>query len=246
MPLLEIREVRSGYGSGPDILTGVSMDIEQGGSYCIIGPNGAGKSTLLKTIAGLVPTRAGEISLEGTPIGRMRADRVLALGVCFVPQDRTLFPEMTVKENLRMGAFLERDRQKVNLRMGEVFELFPILADRSGQLAQTMSGGEQQMLAMARALMIQPKIMMIDEPSLGLAPQVTNQIFRIIRQLREDMGITVLLVEQNVRRGLEVTDEALVMDLGSTRFKGRSEEIANDPRVRDLYMGNLKTGGADG
>lgn len=246
MPLLEIRDVHSGYGSGPDILTGVSMDIDEGGAYCIIGPNGAGKSTLLKTIAGLVATRSGEITFDGRSIGRTRPDRVLAMGVCFVPQDRTLFPEMTVKENLRMGAFLERDRQKVNKRLSEVLQLFPILGDRSGQLAQTMSGGEQQMLAMARALMIRPRLMMIDEPSLGLAPQITNQIFGIIHQLREEMGITVLLVEQNVRRGLEVTEQAMVMDLGKNRFTGRSDQIAGDPRIRDLYLGTLATGGADG
>lgn len=246
MPLLEIRDVRSGYGSGPDILTGVSMDIDDGGAYCIIGPNGAGKSTLLKTIAGLVATRSGEITFEGKSIGGTRPDRVLAMGICFVPQDRTLFPEMTVKENLRMGAFLERDRQRINKRLDEVLELFPILGDRTGQLAQTMSGGEQQMLAMARALMIRPRLMMIDEPSLGLAPQITDQIFGIIRQLRDEMGITVLLVEQNVRRGLEVTEQALVMDLGKDRFTGRSDEISSDPRIRDLYLGRLATGGADG
>ncbi len=246
MALLEVRDLRSGYGTGPDILNGVSMNIEEGGSYCIIGPNGAGKSTLLKTIAGLVPTREGEIVFEQNPIDRMRPDRILSLGVCFVPQDRTLFPEMTVKENLRMGAFLERDRQTVNKRLKEVLELFPQLGERSGQLAQTMSGGEQQMLAMARALMIRPRLMMIDEPSLGLAPQITDMIFGIIRTLRDEMGITTVLVEQNVRRGLEVTEEALVMDLGTTRFTGRSNQIANDPRIRDLYMGKLATGGADG
>lgn len=246
MPLLEVRRVRSGYGPGPDILTGVDLEVEAGGAYCIIGPNGAGKSTLLKTIAGLVRPRSGEISFDGEQIGGLRPDRILSLGVCFVPQDRTLFPEMSVKENLRMGAFLERDRQRVSSRMREVLELFPILAERTGQLAQTMSGGEQQMLAMARALMTHPKMLMIDEPSLGLAPQVTNQIFGLIRRLRKELGITIVLVEQNVRRGLEVTDWSFVMDLGATRFSGPSDEIADDSRIRDLYLGTLAKGNADG
>jgi branched-chain amino acid transport system ATP-binding protein len=239
MAQLEIDAVRTGYGNGPDILKEVSLEVEAGGAYCIIGPNGAGKSTLLKTIAGLLPPREGSIRFEGAAIGGLRPDQVLHAGVCFVPQDRTLFPEMTVRENLVMGGYLVRDRKLLEARIDRAFEMFPRLAERATQLAQTMSGGEQQMLAMARALMIEPKLMMIDEPSLGLAPQVSAQIFEIIRSLSAEMGITVLLIEQNVRKGLEAADWAFVLDLGTKRFEGPADRILEDPRIRDLYLGKL-------
>jgi branched-chain amino acid transport system ATP-binding protein len=239
MAFLELSDVRSGYGSGPDILTDVSFEVEQGTSYCIIGPNGAGKSTLLKTISGLLTPRDGTIVFEGDEIGGLRPDQILTAGICFVPQDRTLFPEMTVKENLVMGGYLISDSQVISERIDRAFDMFPRLGERSAQLAQTMSGGEQQMLAMARALMIEPKLMMIDEPSLGLAPQISSQIFDIIARLGSDMGITVLLIEQNVRKGLEASDWAFVLDLGTKRFEGPADEILDDPRIRDLYLGKL-------
>lgn len=241
MPLLEIRGVRAGYGNGPDILTDVSLDVEVGRTYCIIGPNGAGKSTLLKTVAGLLKPREGDITLDGQSIAGRRPDQVLDAGVCFVPQDRTIFPQMTVRENLVMGGFLLRDRKKVEARLAELMDMFPILAERSGQLAQTMSGGEQQMLVMARALMISPRLMMIDEPSLGLAPQISGQIFDIIHRLREELGVTILLIEQNVKKGLEIAQWAFVLDLGTKRFEGASDQILDDPRIRDLYLGKLAT-----
>nr|MBO2499809.1 ABC transporter ATP-binding protein [Acidimicrobiia bacterium] len=245
MALLEVRNVRAGYGSGPDILTDISIDVEEGRSYCIIGPNGAGKSTLLKTIAGLLSPRDGDIVFDGQSIAGRRPDQVLAAGVCFVPQDRTIFPEMTVRENLVMGGFLLRDKKLVEQRVDELMDRFPRLAERSSQLAQTMSGGEQQMLVMARALMIRPRLMLIDEPSLGLAPQITSQIFGIIRSLTSEMGITVLLIEQNVKKGLEVADWAFVLDLGTCRFEGPADEIVDDPRIRDLYLGQLADAAKD-
>ena len=238
MALLEVEGVRAGYGSGPDILTDVSLEVDAGRSYCIIGPNGAGKSTLLKTIAGLLRPRGGRITFDGIEIGGRRPDRVLEAGVCFVPQDRTIFPEMTVRENLVMGGYLLRDRKRVEARIDDLFDRFPRLAERSSQLAQTMSGGEQQMLVMARALMIEPRLIMIDEPSLGLAPQISNQIFEIIRGLTE-LGMTVLLIEQNVKKGLEIADWAFVLDLGTKRFEGSANLILDDPRIRDLYLGKL-------
>jgi branched-chain amino acid transport system ATP-binding protein len=239
MAFLELNGVRSGYGTGPDILTDISIEIEQGTSYCIIGPNGAGKSTLLKTISGLLSPREGSITFDGDEIGGLRPDKILTSGICFVPQDRTLFPDMTVKENLVMGGYLINDRDLLGQRMDRAFEIFPLLADRSSQLAQTMSGGEQQMLAMARALMIEPRLMMIDEPSLGLAPQIASQIFDLIARLGSEMGITVLLIEQNVRKGLEAADWAFVLDLGTKRFEGPADGILDDPRIRDLYLGKL-------
>lgn len=239
MAMLELKDVRAGYGSGPDILSDISMEVEEGTTYCIIGPNGAGKSTLLKTISGILKPREGEITFDDQPIGGWRPDRVLGTGICFVPQDRTLFPQMSVRENLVMGGFLVKDRRILNERMAMVFDLFPKLEERASQLAQTMSGGEQQMLALARALMVEPKLMMIDEPSLGLAPQASAQIFEIIRRLSAEMDITILLIEQNVRKGLEVADWAFVLDLGTKRFEGPADRILDDPRIRDLYLGKL-------
>lgn len=245
MALLEVKDVRAGYGSGPDILTDVTIDVEEGRTYCIIGPNGAGKSTLLKTIAGLLKPRDGDILFEGNSIAGRRPDKVLEAGVCFVPQDRTIFPGMTVRENLVMGGFLIRDRKLVDERVEEMMERFPRLAERSAQLAQTMSGGEQQMLVMARALMIRPRLIMIDEPSLGLSPQISGQIFEIIGSLTREMGITVLLIEQNVKKGLDVADWCFVLDLGTRRFEGPATEILDDPRIRDLYLGQLAEAAAD-
>ncbi|HSJ83732.1 MAG TPA: ABC transporter ATP-binding protein [Acidimicrobiia bacterium] len=240
MALLELQDVTSGYGYGPDILNGISLSIEAGEAYCIIGPNGAGKSTLLKTVAGLLRPRRGEILLDGAPFGGRRPDLVLGSGICYVPQDRSLFPEMSVRENLVMGAFLESDRSVVSGRMDRVFEMFPVLADRVNQRAGTMSGGEQQMLALGRALMIEPRMLMIDEPSLGLAPQVADQIFDIIRQLSE-LKITLLLVEQNVLKGLDCTNRAFLLDLGELRLEAPSDEILDDPRIRELYLGRQRT-----
>ncbi len=239
MAMLEIDGVRSGYGSGPDILTDVTLEVEEGRAYCIVGPNGAGKTTLLKTIAGLLGPRDGTITFEGKAIGGRRPDQILRAGICFVPQDRTLFPHMTVRENLVMGAYLVKDRAVVDERMDRIFDMFPRLADRSAQNAQTMSGGEQQMLALARALMIEPRLMMIDEPSLGLAPQISSQIFDIIARLGSELGITVLLIEQNVKKGLAVADWAFVLDLGTKRFEGPADEILEDPRIGALYLGTL-------
>lgn len=239
MALLEINDLTAGYGAGPDILTGVSVEVDEGKTYCIIGPNGAGKSTLLKVIAGLLQPRAGSVVFNGTEIGGRRPDIVLSNGVCFVPQDGSLFPEMTVRENLVMGAYLNRDKASIAVRSEEMMDLFPILGERSSQMAQTLSGGEQQQLLLARALMIRPKMMMIDEPSLGLAPQVATQIFDVIRSLSTDHGMTLLLVEQNVRMGLAVSDWSFVLDLGTKRFEGPADTVLDDPRIRDLYLGKL-------
>ena len=239
MALLELRSVRAGYGVGPDILTDVSLDVQAGGTYVVIGPNGAGKSTMLKAIVGLLAPREGTIEFDGQMIGGKRPDQILEAGICFVPQDRTVFPEMTVRENLVMGGFLLRDSAKVSQRLDWVMDMFPLMKERAPQLAQTMSGGEQQLLAMARAMMIEPKVLMVDEPSLGLAPQSADQIFDTIRRLSDELGVTILMVEQNVRRGLDLADYAFVLDLGTKRFEGPSKEIGEDLRIRDLYLGAM-------
>jgi ABC-type branched-subunit amino acid transport system ATPase component len=234
--LIRVENLVAGYGAGPDILNGLSLTLEEGRTYCIIGPNGAGKSTLLKTVGGLLTPRAGSVTLEGRDIAGRRPDELLALGICMVPQDPSLFPRMTVRQNLVMGGFLEKRRAVVRERVEGMLSRFPLLAERQSQLAGTLSGGQQQVLLMARALMGRPRVMMIDEPSLGLSPQATDQVFEIITGLN-DQGITVLLIEQNVERGLAAAHWAFVLDLGRLRFEGPSDQILDDPRIRELYLG---------
>ena len=236
MALLEVENVRAGYGEGPDILTGLSLEIEQGKTYCIIGPNGAGKSTLLKAICGLLHPREGSVTFKGEVLNKLRTDEILRRGISFVPQDRSLFPDMTVKENLRMGGYILKSRSEVEDRIEEVMVMFPILKERSSQQAKTLSGGQQQMLAIGRALVLRPEIVMLDEPSLGLAPKISQYIFESVTKLKET-GMTIILVEQNARKGLECADWGCVLDLGVNRFEGPAETILNDPRIQELYLG---------
>jgi branched-chain amino acid transport system ATP-binding protein len=236
MSTLVLDGVRAGYGSGPDILNGISMTVESGTLCCVIGPNGAGKSTILKVVSGLLKPRAGTVTLDGRRIDGLRPDQVIGAGVCLVPQDRSLFPEMTVKENLRMAGYLVTDRRKLERRLDAVHEMFPLLEERAGQRARTLSGGQQQLVALARALILEPRILLVDEPSLGLAPLVANQIFDTIRQFKE-LGMTILLVEQNARKGLECADVGFVVDLGRERFQGPAGTILEHPEIRELYLG---------
>ncbi len=245
MTLLEVENVTAGYGSGPNILKGLSLEVEEGQVHCIIGPNGAGKSTLLKVISGLLHPREGRLVFMGEDIGTLRADEILRRGISFVPQDRSLFPDMTVRENLRMGGYILKSRKKVENRIEEVNEMFPILKERRSQMAKTLSGGEQQMLAIGRALVLKPQIIMLDEPSMGLAPKIAQQIFKSISQL-SDMGITVILVEQNARRGLERSDWGCVLDLGMNRFEGPADTILNDPRIQEMYLGRKRQKSLEG
>lgn len=239
MNILVVDDITAGYGSGPDILKGLSLEVEEGKTYCIIGPNGAGKSTLLKAICGLLHPRRGSVKYKGEDIGNKRTDEILMKGISFVPQDRSLFPDMTVKENLRMGGYTMRDRNELERRIDEVLEMFPLLGERSSQRSKTLSGGEQQMLAIGRTLVLDPTIIMLDEPSLGLAPKVAQYIFDTIDQLK-DSGMTILLVEQNARKGLECSDWGCVLDLGINRFEGPADTILQDPRIQELYLGSQK------
>ncbi len=240
MTLLEMKNVVAGYGNGPAILRGVDFKVEAGQVQCVIGPNGAGKSTLLKVISGLLSPREGTVTYKGEPIHGLRPDQVLLEGICFVPQERALFPNMTVRENLRMGGYVLQDRGLVEQRIDEVFDLFPILKERSSQLAGTMSGGQQQMLAMGRTLVLKPDIVMLDEPSLGLAPKIVAQIFDIMRLFTES-GMTVILVEQNAIKGLQYSDWGCVLDLGKRLFDGPAPKILADPRIQELYLGKNKS-----
>ncbi|HSA81919.1 MAG TPA: ABC transporter ATP-binding protein [Geminicoccaceae bacterium] len=239
MALLEALDVAAGYGAGPDILTGLSLRIEPDRSYCIIGPNGAGKSTLLRVICGLLPARRGKVIFKGEPLAGLRTDEILRRGICFVPQDKSLFPDMTVRENVRMGGYILEDRHEVERRVEAVFEMFPILRERAARPAKVLSGGEQQMLLLGRALVLQPEIIMLDEPSLGLAPKVARQIFDNMDRLRR-AGMTIILVEQNARMGLEFSDWGCVLDLGKAVFEGPSEAVLEDPRIQELYLGRRR------
>jgi branched-chain amino acid transport system ATP-binding protein len=238
--LLEARDVVAGYGRGPDILQGASLTVRAGQSQCIIGPNGAGKSTLLKAITGLLPIRQGEILFRGERIDGLRPDQILRKGICFVPQERALFPKMTVRENLRMGGYILSDRAELEERTEEVLKQFPILRERASQHAGTLSGGEQQMLSMARTQIVKPDIVMLDEPSLGLAPKIVGQMFEIVDMLTE-RGMTVISVEQNAIMGLKHADWGSVLDLGRTLFDGPASEILDDPRIQELYLGKAKS-----
>ena len=243
MSLLEVQEVVAGYGGGPDILKGVNLKVLPGQVQCIIGPNGAGKSTLLKAISGLLTPRQGKITFKGEEIQKLRPDQVLQEGICYVPQERALFARMTVRENLRMGGYILRDKELLEHRIEEVFDMFPILKERRSQKAGTLSGGQQQMLTMGRTLVLKPDIIMLDEPSLGLAPKIVVQIFDIVRLFIES-GMTVILVEQNARKGLEYADWGCVLDLGQTMFDGPADSILNDPRIQELYLGKSQSAAA--
>jgi branched-chain amino acid transport system ATP-binding protein len=239
MGTLVVENIVAGYGSGPNILRGLSLTVEAGKTYCIIGPNGAGKSTLIKVIAGMLKPREGRIIYKGELLNGLRADQVLQRGVCYVPSDRSLFPDMTVKENLRMGGYILRNSRLVEKRIEEMFAQFPILKEKSSQMAKNLSGGQQQLASIARAMVLKPELIMLDEPSLGLAPKVVQQIFGTIATLRAQ-GLTIVLVEQNARKGLENADQGVVLDLGTNSFERPAVEVLHDPRIQELYLGKRR------
>ena len=234
-PVLEVRGLKAGYG-GRRILEDVSLRVSAGEVVTVIGHNGAGKSTLLKSVFNLIPWREGEIELEGRDILGLPPDRILAAGIAYIPQNRSVFPKLTVDENLRMGGYLLRDRSRLAQRIEEVRGLFPALAQRRGQLAGTLSGGEQRMLEIARALLMDPKLLMLDEPSIGLAPKMVDAVFDTVRLLRS-RGKAVLMVEQNVKKALAASDRGYVMELGEIRLEELAAQLVGDERVMRLYMG---------
>jgi branched-chain amino acid transport system ATP-binding protein len=235
MALLELRDVQAAYGS-IQILHGVSLGVNEREVVAVIGPNGAGKSTTFKVIMGFITHLGGEIVFAGRSLVGERPDRILGLGLGYVPQGRVVFSTMTVRENLEMGAYLERDPARLRASMEWVFSLFPRLAERQRQLAGSMSGGEQQMLAMGRALMMRPRMMMLDEPSLGLSPRLVDEVFDKIVELARG-GLTVMLVEQNAARALEISDRGYVLELGRNRFEGTGRALLDNPDVRQMYLG---------
>jgi branched-chain amino acid transport system ATP-binding protein len=234
-PILELRGVRAGYGV-IEAVKGVSLRVHPGETVAVIGANGAGKSTLLMAVSGVVRARDGEIVFAGERLDRLPPHAIVARGVCQVPEGRRIFPRLSVEENLSMGAFVVRDDRKLREARERVFALFPILAERRRQAGGTLSGGEQQMLALGRALMTEPRLLLLDEPSLGLAPLLVNQVFDTIRRLKAG-GTTILLVEQNARMALATADRAYVMETGRITREGRGSDLLHDPSIRAAYLG---------
>jgi ABC-type branched-subunit amino acid transport system ATPase component len=234
-PLLVAESLTAGYGR-LDILHDVSLTVAANEIVSVIGPNGAGKSTAFKAIVGFVTPRAGRVMFNGEEITGQRPDIVLRRGLAYVPQGRIVFPQMTVLENLEMGAYIERDPARVAAALDQVYAMFPILADRRKQKAGTMSGGEQQMVAIARALMTSPRLILLDEPSLGLSPKFVTLIFEKLVAMRQS-GYTLMLVEQNATRALAVADRGYVLELGRNRFEGPGRRLLADPEVKRLYLG---------
>ena len=235
--LLELQSVVAGYLKNVDVLQGINLHVESGEIVCLIGPNGAGKSTVLRTISGLLTPSSGSVVFDGHDISGVRPDLVLLHGIAHVPQGHSSFPEMSVLENLLMGAYTVRDRDVRDRRLQAVLELFPWFAERSKQQSGNLSGGQQKLLEIGRALMLEPRMMLLDEPSLGLDPKKSHTVFDTISRLREETGITVLMVEQNARSGLGISDRGYVLELGRERLERTASELLDDPKVAQLYLG---------
>jgi branched-chain amino acid transport system ATP-binding protein len=233
--MLEISNINCFYGN-IQVLWDVTMRVDEGEIMALVGANGAGKTTLLKTISGIMRPASGSITYLDTPIDAMEPNDIVALGISHIPEGRKLFTEMTVRENMEMGAYPRRSWRQRDTTLQDVYELFPVLKERADQLARTLSGGEQQMLAMGRGLMSRPNLCIIDEPSNGLAPIVVSEVFQIIRSLRE-RGITILLGEQNVRQTLQIADRACVLENGRIAIEGGAEELLESDHVRKAYLG---------
>lgn len=233
-PVLTLHEVSAGYGD-LRILSGISLRVEAGERVLIFGPNGSGKSTMLKTICGLVKPQSGSISLSGTELTGVAPPRIVAQGISYVPQIKNVFPDLTVAENLEIGGVLAR-RQTAK-RMSEIFELFPRLAERKGQAAGLLSGGERQLVAMGRALMLDPKVLLLDEPSGGLSPAMVKESFEHILTINRERGTAVLLVEQNVVEAMNVTERGYLLETGQVRLEGAVEDLRTSPEVAQIYLG---------
>jgi branched-chain amino acid transport system ATP-binding protein len=232
---VSFKNVVAGYGGG-DVLKGVEFDVPQGGVTCIVGPNGSGKSTLLKTVSGLVRPRLGEIWFKGVNLVGKSPKEILQLGVVQVPQNHSLFREMSVDENVRLGAFLVKDKQLVNTRMAAIQEMFPIVAERANDKAGSLSGGQQRLVEFARCLMLEPDLVVLDEPSMGLDPKTLRSMFATIKMMNS-VGRTVLLVEQNARQALKLSHFGVVLENGKVRLSGTGTDVLNNPEIGALYLG---------
>lgn len=235
MPALAVKNLHVAYGSIA-ALHGISLDVQKGETVALIGANGAGKSTTLRAISGLLPVSSGDVLWEGRSIANLAPDRIVAAGIAHCPEERHVWPHMTVAENIALGAYLCRSKEEVQRRTGMAFHRFPRLRERAHQLAGTLSGGEQQMLAIARALMSEPRLLMLDEPSLGLSPKMAEEVFEVVRSINVH-GVTVLLVEQNIHNALSVANRAYVVETGRIVASRLSGELRNDPELLRAYLG---------
>jgi len=235
--LLEVEDVYAGYGSGGDILQGVDLSVDKGAYVCVIGPNGAGKSTLMRVIAGVLSPRKGRVLFEGRDIGSRRPDLVFRDGIVTVPQGRNTFPDMTVWENMLMGAYSIRDRRVVKERIDRVVELLPVVGEKRHQRAGLLSGGQQKQVEIGRAMLVDPKLLILDEPTMGLEPRIAKIVLERVDRLRET-GTTILMVEQNARLGLAHAEDGCVMELGRIKLRGRGLKMLEDPEISRLYLGD--------
>jgi branched-chain amino acid transport system ATP-binding protein len=235
--LLSLHNLCAGY-DGSDVLKYVNLEIERGSVTCIVGPNGAGKSTVVRTISGLLKPRLGEIMFADHSIGGMSPRHILAMGIVQVPQNHSLFPEISVRENVKLGAFIINDPSLVRRRLAEVEELFPVVKERARDKAGNLSGGQQRLVEFARSIMLDPALIMLDEPSMGLDPRSLKQVFETI-SLMQSTGRTILLVEQNVRTGLSIATHGVVMESGQVRLEGSNTEVLNNPDIGHLYLGGM-------
>ena len=233
--ILELKDIVAGYGR-MTILNGLSASICRGKSTTVIGPNGAGKSTLFKTVFGLLGVRSGQVTFDGRNTTSFEPRRMLDAGVCYVPQGRNLFPELSVRHNLELGGVALKDRSGFTARMDEMMARFPLLKEKADAQASTLSGGQQKLLEVARGLLLSPKLMLVDEPSIGLSPLMVQEVFSILQGLRE-AGMTILLIEQNARQALAISDFGLVLEQGQTRIEDTAANILADPRIAQLFLG---------
>jgi ABC-type branched-subunit amino acid transport system ATPase component len=243
-PALVVEGVYAGYGGG-DVLRGVSLQVVQGGITCVVGPNGAGKSTLLNAVSGLLRPRLGQITLHGEPIAGKSPRDILKMGVVQVPQNHSLFREMTVRENINLGAFILSDRREADRRLDRVLEMFPQVTPWLGQKAGSLSGGQQRLVEFARSLMLDPVMVVLDEPSMGLAPKVLKSVFDAVRMMNAQ-GKTILLVEQNARAGLRLSTHGVVLENGQVRLSGSGREVLEHPEIGALYLGGAVNGAGHG
>ncbi|MBQ0064411.1 MAG: ABC transporter ATP-binding protein [Firmicutes bacterium] len=234
--LLEIKNIDVFYGV-IQAIKNVSFEVSEGEIVALIGSNGAGKTTIMHTISGLIRSKKGNIVFDGNDITKMPTHNIPRKGLIQVPEGRHVFTEMTVMENLEMGAYLRNDKAEIEKDLENIFKRFPRLQERKTQLAGTLSGGEQQMLAMGRAMMSKPKLLLLDEPSMGLSPILVNEIFDIIKTINKEDGVTILLVEQNANKALQIADHAYVLETGSITTSGKAIDVANDPKVKEAYLG---------
>jgi branched-chain amino acid transport system ATP-binding protein len=236
-PVLSVREIVAGYGE-MTILNGTTFNVMPGTITTVIGPNGAGKSTVFKTIFGMLKARSGSIHFKNSDITNLTPRKLLAQGLCYVPQGRNIFPELSVLHNLELGGIAASAETNIAQRVDSILERFPMLRRKGQQQAGTLSGGEQKLLEIARSLLLDPQLMLIDEPSIGLSPMMVQEVFSIIKELRAK-GVSILMIEQNARSALEISDDGLVLELGRTRMQDRAQALLNDPRVGQLFLGGV-------